>query len=57
MNARSTRNVFVYLLILVAMVLVVVMVFRPATASSEKPKIGRAHVTPVTSLSRMPSSA
>ncbi len=37
MNARSTRNVFVYLLILVALVLVVVMVFRPATASSEKP--------------------
>ncbi len=37
MNARSTRNVFVYLLILVALVLVVVMVFKPATASSEKP--------------------
>ena len=37
MNARSTRNVFVYLLILVALVLVVVMVFRPAAASSEKP--------------------
>ena len=37
MNARSTRNVFVYLLILVALVLVVVMVFRPATASTEKP--------------------
>ena len=37
MNARSTRNIFVYLLILVAMVLVVVMVFRPAAASTEKP--------------------
>ena len=37
MNSRSMRNVFVYLLILVALVLVVVMVFRPATASTEKP--------------------
>ena len=35
MNARSTRNVFVYLLILVALVLVVVMVFQPA--ASERP--------------------
>ena len=37
MNSRSMRNVFVYLLILVALVLVVVMVFRPANASTEKP--------------------
>ena len=37
MNSRSMRNVFVYLLILVALVLVVMMVFRPAAATSEKP--------------------
>ncbi|MQC48422.1 MAG: cell division protein FtsH, partial [Chloroflexi bacterium] len=37
MNSRSMRNVFVYMLILVALVLVVVMVFRPSTTAGERP--------------------
>ena len=35
--SRSARNVGVYLLILVALVLVVVMVFRPSSTAGEKP--------------------
>src|SRR5712691_7414235 len=37
MSSRWMRNSFIYLLILVAVVLVVVMVFRPATSSREVP--------------------
>ncbi|PKN82994.1 MAG: cell division protein FtsH [Chloroflexi bacterium HGW-Chloroflexi-9] len=37
MNSRSMRNVFVYLLILVALVLVVVMVFRPSSTAGDQP--------------------
>ncbi len=37
MNSRSMRNVFVYMLILVALVMVVVMVFRPSTTASDRP--------------------
>ena len=37
MRSRGMRNSFVYLLILVAVVLVVVMLFRPSSSGNEQP--------------------